>query len=279
MRLPSSTSSRGAVNVIRLVTLIVTMLAVSLATLPPPTIAAASPPPREIWRPALNTSWQMQFTGRLDLSVNAQMYDIDLFDNDASVVAELHARGRKAVCYFSAGSWENWRSDANQFPAAVLGKKNGWPGEKWLDIRRLDVLGPIMEARLDQCRDKGFDAADPDNVDGYTNKTGFPLTYQDQLAYNIFLANAAHARGLSIGLKNDLDQINDLLPYYDWALNEQCWQYKECDLLLPFIRANKAVFNVEYSLKTKKFCSKANAMNFNSMRKKLSLDASREPCR
>jgi len=215
----------------------------------------------------------------VDQTVNASVFDIDLFDNSASVVASLHAKGRKVICYISAGTYENWRPDASQFPASVRGSSNGWPGEQWLDIRRLDVLGPIMQARLDLCKAKGFDAVEPDNIDGYTNKTGFPLSSVDQLAYNRFLATAAHARGLSIGLKNDIDQAQDLAGNFDWALNEQCFQYNECSTLMPFIRVGKAVFNTEYKLTTDKFCSQANSMNFNSIRKKLSLDAYRETCR
>jgi hypothetical protein len=208
------------------------------------------------------------------------MYDIDLFDNDAGVVTSLHAQGRRVVCYMSAGSWESFRPDAGQFPASVKGNVlAGFPDERWLDVRRIELLGPIMEARLDLCRAKGFDAVEADNVDGYANSSGFPLTYQDQLAYNIFLANAAHARGLSIGLKNDLGQIGALLPYFDWALNEQCFQYNECDLLLPFINAGKAVFTVEYTLAPNQFCPQANAMNFNSLKKRESLDAYRVACR
>jgi hypothetical protein len=244
-----------------------------------PTTPVVTPSPTSVWTPAPNTSWQWQLTTPVDQSVNVQMYDIDLYDNSASVVAALHAKGSKVVCYLSAGTWENWRSDASKFPTAVLGSGNGWPGEKWLDIRRLDVLGPIMEARLDICKAKGFDGVEPDNIDGYANSTGFPLTYQDQLKYNIFLSNAAHARGLSVGLKNDLDQVDDLLSYFDWAINEECFQYKECNMLTPFTRAGKAVFQVEYRLDTTQFCPTANAMNFNSMKKKSSLNAWRTPCR
>ena len=135
-----------------------------------------------IWIPAVNTSWQWQLTSPVDQSVDAVMYDIDLFDNETSVVASLHSQGRRVVCYISVGSWENWRPDANQFPASVIGNDyEGWSGEKWLDIRQIDLLAPIMRARLDQCKAKGFDAIEPDNIDGYTNDTGFPLTYQDQL--------------------------------------------------------------------------------------------------
>jgi hypothetical protein len=43
----------------------------------------------------------------------------------------------------------------------------------------------------------------------------FPLTYEDQLALNIWLPQEAHKGGLSICLKNDMDQVCDLLPYFD----------------------------------------------------------------
>ncbi len=232
------------------------------------------------WVPPLNTSWQWQLTGTIDQSCDVDMYDIDMFNNDIRVVASLHTEGRKVIGYVSAGSWEKWRSDADEFPEEVLGKPlEGWPGERWLDIRRIDILGPIMTARMDMCKEKGFDGIEPDNIDGYVNDTGFPLTYQDQINYNIFLANEAHARGLSVGLKNDLDQVEDLLPYFDWALNEQCFQYEECSALMPFINAGKAVFQVEYYLKLRSFCPLANRLNFNSIKKHLRLDAWRRSCR
>jgi hypothetical protein len=234
-----------------------------------------------IWRPALNSSWQWQLdSSALDPSIHVQVYDIDGFDRDAATVAALHAQGAKVICYIDAGTWENWRSDASKFSAAVKGSGvSGWPGEQWLDIRQIATLGPIMTARMDMCKAKGFDAIEPDNIDGYANKTGFPLTAQDQIVYNTFLANAAHQRGLSIGLKNDLDQVQQLLPLFDWALNEQCFQYHECNTLVPFIQAGKAVFNVEYNLDTSQFCPQADSMNFNSLKKHLALDAYRVACR
>ena len=231
------------------------------------------------WYPNLNTSWQWQLPTPVNQSYNVAMYDIDMFDNSASVVQSLHNAGRAVVCYIDAGTWENWRPDANQFPSSVKGKNNGWPGEKWLDIRQLSILEPIMAARIDQCSNKGFDGVEFDNVDGYSNTTGFPLTYGQQLAYNVWLANYAHEDGLSVALKNDLDQVNDLLPYFDWALDEQCFEYQECDKLTPFVQQGKAVMEVEYNLSTSKFCPQANALNFNSMKKHLSLDAYRVACR
>jgi hypothetical protein len=231
------------------------------------------------YQPALRTSWQWQLQGAVDTSIDVRMYDIDGFESSKALISKLHADHRKVVCYLSVGSWEKFRPDAGDFPASVKGKSNGWPGEKWLDIRRLDILGPIMKKRFDMCASKGFDAIEFDNVDGYQNDTGFPLTAADQLRYNSWFANQAHKRGLSAILKNDLSQIKKLLPYFDFELNEQCHQYHECGNLRQFVDAGKAVFGVEYKLTKPQFCPQSNAANFNFMRKKLALKVWRSPCR
>ena len=210
------------------------------------------------------------------------MYDIDLFENDANAVAALHAQGRKVVCYISAGSWEEWRPDADLMPSSVIGKDyEGWAGERWLDISQIDEVATVMRARLDLCKAKGFDDVEPDNIDGYTNDTGFPLTYEDQLSYNIWIANEAHQRGLSIGLKNDPDQVEDLLSFFDWALTEDCFAEGWCDRLLPFVRSGKAVFAAEYTdagMTLDQFCPDAKAMDFSAILKDRDLGVFREDC-
>ncbi len=249
-------------------------LVVLSAALP---VAAQS---QSIWRPAQQVDWQWQLTGTVDLAIDASIFDLDLFNVTASTVNAVHAKGAKAICYVSVGTYEPWRPDAASFPQIVKGKVLGdFPDETWLDIRRLDILGPIMEARFDLCKSKGFDAVEPDNVDGYANKSGFPLTAADQLKFNKYLAQIAHDRGLSVGLKNDLDQVKDLVDSFDWALNESCFQYKECNLLAPFTAAGKAVFQVEYKMTADSFCPQANSLNFNSLRKNINLDVYRVPCR
>lgn len=234
--------------------------------------------PKAIWQPEPGGPWQWQLSGKLDPTVDVPVYDIDGFDHPASVVADLHRRGRKVICYLSTGAWEDFRPDAGSFPKSLLGKGNGWEGERWLDIRRTDLLEPLMAARLDMCRDKGFDAVEPDNMDGYANDTGFPLTAAHQLRYNRLIARLAHERGLAVGLKNDLDQIPQLVGDFDFAVNEQCAQYDECGTLQPFLDAGKAVFHVEYELPTRAFCPEARRMGMSSILKRYDLDVWRRPC-
>ncbi len=232
------------------------------------------------WRPKPGVSWQWQLSGTADTSINAAMYDVDLNTTPQSTIDQLHRQGRIVICYLSAGSWEAFRDDAGAYPQAALGKQlDGWPDERWVDIRRIDLLGPILKARMDKAVSKKCDGIEPDNVDGYANDSGFPLTAADQLAFNRWLAREAHQRKLSIGLKNDLAQAAELVDDFDWALNEQCFQYDECEMLLPFIAAGKAVFGVEYAGESTDFCPQANRMNFDWLKKKIDLDAWQQRCR
>ena len=236
----------------------------------------------QIWHPAPGTTWQWQLDAPVDESVNAQVFDIDLFANDAAVVAALHAKGAKVICYTSVGSREDWRPDANQFPKEIVGKNYpGWPGEKFLDIRQIDKLAPIILARLDMCKAKGFDAIEPDNIDTYNTDTGFPLTYEDQLKYNRWLIEQAHARGLSIGMKNDSDQVADLVNDFDWALTEDCFYQNWCKQMKPFIQQGKAVFTAEYTdtgITLDDFCPQAKEIEFSAIFKNRDLSAFRKTC-
>ncbi|MGF1723780.1 endo alpha-1,4 polygalactosaminidase [Photobacterium nomapromontoriensis] len=231
------------------------------------------------YQPAVLSTWQWQLNGNMNTSYDVDIYDIDLFDASEALIQQLQAKNIKVICYFSAGSYEEWRDDAKAFEQAELGHAlDGWPGERWLDIRSSNVL-LIMKDRLDLAVQKGCDGVEPDNVDGYTNKTGFDLTANDQLTFNRLIANEAHARNLSVGLKNNLDQVNELVDYYDFAVNEQCFEYQECQMLTPFIDKGKAVLNAEYDKKyinnkedREAMCTKSREMQFSTLILPLDLD-------
>jgi hypothetical protein len=242
----------AAVNIAKYIGLTCFLLALSacdLISVPMTPIPLSPAPFSDWWHPGPGLTWQWHLSEPpVDLSVDAQVFDIDLFDNDAAVVKTLHDQGRKVICYISVGSRENWRPDAGQFPQEVLGKDyDGWPGEKWLDIRRIDLLAPIMRSRLDLCKAKGFDAVEPDNIQIYDNDTGFPITYAHQLAYARWLADEAHARGLAIGIKNAPDMLADSLSFFDFAITEDAYYDQWIVKMLPFIAAGKPVFAAEYT--------------------------------
>lgn len=231
------------------------------------------------YKPKPGISWQYQLSGEINTKYDVDIYDIDLFDTPQKIIDELHAKNIKVICYFSAGSWEEYRNDASDFPIEILGNTlHDWPDEKWLDISNYQKFSDIILKRLDTATEKKCDGIEPDNIDGYQNESGFNLTYNDQLKYNKWLSKEAHKRNFAIALKNDLDQVNDLVDYFDLIINEQCFQYNECEKLNPFIKQNKAVLGVEYELNTKNFCKEANQLNFSWLKMEYKLDGKRIPC-
>ncbi len=235
------------------------------------------------WRPTAGDRLDIQFVDRPKARRWVTVMDVDAFDVAERALRKLERKGKRVVCYINAGAWEEWRDDAGAYPAGVLGHPlDGWEGERWVDIRRLDVLGPILKARLDHCRDRGFDGVEFDNVDGWTNDTGFPLTAADQLRFNRWLAQEAHARGLAVALKNDLDQMADLVDDFDFAIVEACFTYDECDKVQPFLDAGKPVYVVEYRRSKRlrrRWCREARQLGVQLIFKRLALNRWVRRCR
>ncbi len=233
----------------------------AVAELPTPTsattAAATAAPPATAWRPwrpPPGTTWQWQLDGPLACDdvvdghcLPVTMFDVDLFETSTATVASLHAQGHVVICYLSVGSVEAWRPDAARFPAAAIGKRlQGWPRERWLDVRDPTVRAVLGE-RLDLAVARGCDGVEPDNVDGHATSTGFPLQVADGLDFVRFLIDAAHARQLSIGLKNAPGLLPALIDEIDWALSEECLAADECAAFAPLVQAGRAVFHVEYT--------------------------------
>ena len=223
-------------------------------------------------------TWQWQLQGDVDTSHDVDVYDVDLFDTPDAVFEELRAGGRNVVCYFSAGSFEEWRDDADRFDLDDLGTPlDGWDDERWLDIRSSTVRA-VMDSRLDLAVERGCHGVEPDNVTAFSNDTGFDITVDEQLDYNRFLAASARARGLLIGLKNALDLIPDLVDDFDFAVNEQCHEYDECDVYAPFVEQDKPVFNAEYEQRfvddPAELCARSRELGLRTLVLPLDLDGS-----
>ena len=230
------------------------------------------------WVPAQGASWHIQYRGELVIPPDVAVVDLDGNETPASVVAELNESRKHAICYLNAGAVEDWRPDADQFPSSVVGEPMAdWQGERWLDIRQLDVLLPIMAARMDECAAKGFAGVDPDNVHGFELATGFPLTSGDAVRYVTALAELAHDRGLAIGLKNALPIIEQTVDVVDFAVNEECVAYQECAAYQPFLDVGKAVFHIEYAGSLASVCP-ARPAQFSTVIKNSELDAQTASC-
>lgn len=239
-----------------------------------------------IWQPEVGATWQIILSETApEKPLDVDIYDIDLFDHDKAAITELK-KTSKVICYFSAGSWEEWRSDEDKFDESDKGGTlNGWPDEKWLDLDS-DNVREIMLARLDMAQERGCDGVDPDNVDGYSNEeNGLGLTPEQTVDYMNFLSDAAHSRGLAIGLKNAAKIIPDVIENMQWSVNEQCVQYNECADFSDFIKAGKPVFHIEYPKgdevnndddvpeeKVDKICSAPGSDGFSTLIKNMDLD-------
>jgi hypothetical protein len=227
-------------------------------------------------------SWQWQLTGDIDTSVEADVFDIDLFDAGDEDIEALQERNVLLICYVSVGTSEEWRPDAGDFPGEVLGERyDEYPDERWLDVSRIDLLGPVVEARLDLCVARGFDAVEADNVDGWDNETGFDISRAEQLAFLRWISDAAHARGLAVGLKNVPGFIAEAEPYFDFLVTEDCFADGWCEAAVAFVETGKPVFAAEYTntdIDFEEACDEAAELGISMILKDRDLDAWREGC-
>ncbi|KAK3726109.1 hypothetical protein LTR37_000257 [Vermiconidia calcicola] len=241
------------------------------------------------FKPSAGDTWNMQLnslpTPSQARDQTYKIWDFDLMDAPRSLIKTFQDNGHPVICYFSAGSYEDWRDDAKDFPKAALGKPlDGWDGENWLDTRHPAVRA-IMKKRIALAASKGCDGIDPDNMDGYSNDSGTNMQKADAVDYARFLAKTAHDAGMAYGLKNGgafLDQVVDVAQF---VVNEQCVQYNECHLYQPFIQQNKPVFHVEYTSKDsvptdymRRTCSHAGTNGFSTLVKKMSLNSWTSKC-
>ncbi|MCJ1440300.1 MAG: hypothetical protein MMC23_000783 [Stictis urceolatum] len=217
---------------------------------PEPAPATSSSSVANIVQPAVGSTWEYPLGYTLTAgtaSSSYHFYSVDLVNTEQSDIEAIKAAGHIVACYFSAGSKENYRDDAGQFPSEAVGKvMDGWPDENWVDTRNAEVRD-IMTKRIADAKSKSCDGIDADNIDGYTNDTGFDLSEADGVDYVKFLAKAAHDQGLAYGLKNGGDMVDSVVGDAEWVINEQCVQYDECDVYKPFTDAGKPVFHVEYT--------------------------------
>jgi len=238
-------------------------------------------------RYATDTTWNWQLNGVLDTTVEADVYVVDMFaELDAAFIDGLHQQNREVICYFSVGTMEPWRPDADLFDGIPLGNPHSekFNNEFWVDITDQRIV-KLMVNRMDMAAALGCDGVELDNVDAFVNDTGFVLTQQDALVFIRVLANEAHKRDLAVALKNNVELVPQAVEYFDLLINEECFQWNECEGYRAMIEAGKPVFNAEYQplddqARRSEICATANSYGFQTMFLPLELDGSfRMTCR
>ncbi|KAF2427812.1 endo alpha-1,4 polygalactosaminidase [Tothia fuscella] len=205
---------------------------------------------QSIWQPAVGAKVQIVLSNVVTSGTpsDANIFVIDLFDTPVSTISNLKSGGKKVICYFSAGTSENWRPDYKSFTATDQGDAlKDWEGENYVNLKSANVV-KIMKARIQKAKNAGCNGVDLDNVDAYTTDDGggFGLTQADSVTFMRTMAKSASSLGLSIGLKNAPDILPQVSDVIQWAINEACKAYDECALYDTFLKT-KPVFHIEYA--------------------------------
>ena len=170
------------------------------------------------------------------------MYDVDGFLTTSDEITAMHTEWQAATlphpkvsCYLDL-AWEAYRPDGSTeprgvFPATTLGNVYyGYPQERWVDVRQLDALKPMIDHRIAMCAAKGFDSVELDDIDSYDppTETGFQLTAGDWQNFLAYTDNEVHRYGMTAMWKN-----SPLLAwwgrrYTDGAVVEECYVYTQC---------------------------------------------------
>jgi len=232
--------------------------------------------------PQVGAAWDWQLSEPVRPPSGVAVFDTDPDNTNAGTILRLNARGVYTICYISVGTLENYRDDRRAFPRTVVGRVYGdWPDERFLDVRQLDVLLPLMRERFLRCKDMGFAAIEPDNMDVYDNESGFRLSRRDGVRYIKALADMAHGMGLGIGQKNVPEITRQLIGDMDFVITEDCFSDGWCGDVSAYIRAGKPVLAAEYTdtgVDWAAACAYGRANGYSMILKDRDLNAGMETC-
>ena len=182
--------------------------------------------------------------GRSTPRVDAGVYEVDGFEVGAKTVARLHRQGRKVDLLPRRrllGELPARREAA--FPKAVLGRAyEGYPDERWLDVRRIDLLAPILRQRFDLCRAQGLRRGRARQRRRLRKRDRLPAHAPPTSSASTAGSPArSTARGMAVALKNDPGQVEAAASAsFDFAVVEECFAYDECGEVQPLRRGGQA---------------------------------------
>ncbi|KAJ8073943.1 hypothetical protein AAF712_003360 [Marasmius tenuissimus] len=188
-----------------------------------------------------NGKWDYQIGGAYEPDSDVRVVTRDRTSTPVS--------GKYNICYVNAfqsqpdqASHDFWLNDPTRNNLILKNsagqpyEDDGWPGEYYFDTRTADkrqALANIVNGWIDECKQKGFNAIEPDNLDTFTRSDDL-LSEDNNLDYAKLLADHAHATGveLAFGQKNTGGELEDrgkARVGFDFAIAEECQAFKECD--------------------------------------------------
>ncbi len=228
------------------------------------------------WQPYPKTSYQIQVSGDIKTDLPVKVFILDGYKAPQAIIDKLHDANKKVICQVSLGTVVKGTEDFNVLTEEMIGRK-AIGDSVYVDIKSPTVM-KVIENRLVDMSKKKCDGIDGTDAQNWNEQTGFTITKEDQIRYNVWIVNKAHEYGLSMGLHNDADQVTDLVDYYDFAVNDECVRLNECEKYLPFVENNKAVFTVEYTGNKDEICPYANEMELSVVFKSPQLGSEYQAC-
>ena len=179
--------------------------------------------------------------GQFDYQIGgayAPLTSVSIVDRDrsASPVAGLYN-----ICYVNAFQTQPdeasfWTSGHSSL---LVKRANGtnltdpdWPGEYILDTStaaKRSSIATIVNGWMDGCKNRGFQAIEPDNLDSWT-RSSTQLSKTNNVTLAKLLATHAHSIGLAIAQQNtpQLGSTGKTSIGFDFAIAEECQVYAEC---------------------------------------------------
>lgn len=149
-------------------------------------------------------------------------------DEVGSAWLKKNAPKTKLFAYISVGTWEKWRKDAKDFPAASLGSNvEGWAGEKWLKPN--SKLISIYKKRISSLFTL-VDGIDFDNVEICEREPGLKAFVNECISF-------AKAQGFLVSLRS-----------YHSGATPYCYLAEEVKSQNTFnqYKPKATLFNLEY---------------------------------
>lgn len=200
----------------------------------------------------INDSSKIDSTRREIEKYDAEYFvgELDQLEENPLFMAWLKKNNVKVIAYIST-SYEDWRSDANEFPDSVkLGDLDDWEGEWWADIRS-PVLHEFLKKRVLRAKAIGCDAIEFDNVDHAINEEdiGVKITFEENLLAIKAMSDLVRAEGMEYFLKNCgtlIQKKPQIVDLCDGCLVEEAVRYNEVYKYMPFVEAKKPIMFIGY---------------------------------